>query len=92
VQQFVGEQNELNKTTAPDIYENSQPLSLVLLYFQIVLSVTVQEANCFMQNYAHTRNTSDIPHSQQIVVKGLYAFLTVVAQMGHGCKRRMDLQ
>jgi hypothetical protein len=42
VQQFVGEQNELSKTTAPDISENSQPLSLILLYFQAVLSVTVQ--------------------------------------------------
>jgi hypothetical protein len=87
VQQIVGEQNELNKTTAPDISENSQPLSLVLLYFQTVLSVAVQETNWFMQNYA----MPDFPHSQQIV-KGLYAFLTVVAQMDHDCKPRMKLQ
>jgi hypothetical protein len=47
--QFVKEQNGLNKTAAHDNYENSQPLNLFLLYFEIILKVTLEETNHYMQ-------------------------------------------
>jgi uncharacterized membrane protein len=45
VYQFVGEQNEMKKTAARNIAESSQPRGFCLLYFQIILAVTVQETN-----------------------------------------------
>jgi hypothetical protein len=45
VRQFVGEQNGLNKTAAPNITENSQPRDFFFLYFYTILTVIVQETN-----------------------------------------------
>jgi hypothetical protein len=66
VHQFLGEQNGLNKIAAPNITENSQPSEFFLLYFQIILAVTVQETNQYMQQHAQARNKPEIPYSQQI--------------------------
>jgi hypothetical protein len=49
VHQFVGEQNMLNRTVAPNISGNSQHLEFFLLYFQTILAVTVQESSRYMQ-------------------------------------------
>jgi hypothetical protein len=74
VHQFVGEQNGLNKTTATDITENSQPFEFLLLYFQTILAVTVQETNQHMQQDAQARNKPDIPYSHQVSEMDLYVF------------------
>jgi hypothetical protein len=58
VHMFVGEQNRLNKTAAPNISENSQALDLFLLNLQTILAVTEQETNCYMQQDAKARNKS----------------------------------
>jgi hypothetical protein len=45
VHQFVGEQSGLNKTATRNITTNLQPRDFVLLYFQTILAVIVQETN-----------------------------------------------
>jgi hypothetical protein len=87
----VGEQNELNKTTAPNISEISRPLAIFLLYFQIILPDIVQEINCYMEQKAQARNKPDIPHSQQISMKDLSAFLAIIVNISHDHKPGMKL-
>jgi hypothetical protein len=88
----VGEQNGLNKTAAPNISENSQAFDFFLLYFQTIPAVTVQETSRYMQQNAQARNKPDIPDSQLLCMKDLYAFLAIIVQkMGHDHKPRMKL-
>jgi hypothetical protein len=87
----VGEQNGLNRTTAPNITENSQPHEFFLLYFHTLLAVIVQETNQYVQQDAQAKNKPNIPYFQQIHIKDLYAFLIVTVWMGHNHKPSMKL-
>jgi hypothetical protein len=58
VQQSVG-QTGINKTAAPNISENSQPLDFFLRYIQILIPVIAYETNCYIQQDAQVRNKQD---------------------------------
>jgi hypothetical protein len=79
----VGEQNGLNKTAAPSATESSQPREIFLPNFQTILVMIIQETNWYVQRGAQARDKPDIPHSQQISVKDLDAYLTIIVQMGY---------
>jgi hypothetical protein len=62
VHQFAGEENLLNKTTAPKITGNSQSHEFFLLYFQTILAVKRPTDIC---NKYTSKNEPDIAYSSK---------------------------
>jgi hypothetical protein len=82
VHTFIGEQNGLDKEAAPDITNEATPGDYFMLFFCTVLPIILLQTNHYMDQVFAAKDKT-LRRLREILMKDMFAFFTLVIQMGH---------